>query len=381
METQRKTNLNIDGEKITGIEQFQGIFSKTISAKSRLFMDLLEEGRNGEISAWLREHQYDDLAIEVSTIGRNLSDSEYIKELVKTITRGTEAPYVDKYPWRDAMIIRDVLYEGEGDERFIVVPVYITRSVNENYHFTFLSDGKPFGMPFDFNPCKCSYKEGSEKQIKVKLYDTHILSLKIDDSLIFEWKTDACSGEGIINQCEAPVWKEDVFVPNTETDEIAMSIGPDLLIMKRVEYYLERKSMQKKVFFISQTPITQSVWKFLMNYNPSVFVNPACSTNVMTISEVERFISEISDFTHHAFRLPSEDEMKAAFMGQYINCNPGPHVDIEETHEWCTSAKAEKKYACLLWKGGKIDYSRDIRFIQPDTHKRNVELRIAISAQ
>ena len=93
------TILYIDNEHCSSVEQLKEYFKIGTNYDSPIVMDLLEYGRAGDISDWLREKGESELAKAVDNLNDNLGDSEYFSQLTAIITgeRGaTEKPEFQK---------------------------------------------------------------------------------------------------------------------------------------------------------------------------------------------------------------------------------------------------------------------------------------------
>ena len=79
-------NLYIDNEHCSSVRQLKQFFKAVTSYDSPIVMDLLEYGRAGDISDWLREKGESELAKAVDNLNDNLGDSEYFSQLTAIFT-------------------------------------------------------------------------------------------------------------------------------------------------------------------------------------------------------------------------------------------------------------------------------------------------------
>lgn len=68
-------------------------------------------------------------------------------------------------------------------------------------------------------------------------------------------------------------------------------------------------------FFISQTEVTQKLWKAVMGSNPSTFINDNLPVDNISWSEAREFVRKLSQMTGRNFRLPTEMEWEFAARG------------------------------------------------------------------
>lgn len=80
------TILYINDEICHSLQQLKGYFNQTLTVESIVGYGLLEMGRAGDIAQWLREIDEAEIANHVEMIDKNLTDSEYIKNLAEVIT-------------------------------------------------------------------------------------------------------------------------------------------------------------------------------------------------------------------------------------------------------------------------------------------------------
>ena len=70
--------IYIDNKLCSNIEQLRSYFNAPINYGSNIFMDILDYGRSGDLSLWLREHEENELALNIDDIDQNIGDGEYI---------------------------------------------------------------------------------------------------------------------------------------------------------------------------------------------------------------------------------------------------------------------------------------------------------------
>ena len=77
--------IYIDNKLCSNIEQLRSYFNAPINYGSNIFMDILDYGRSGDLSLWLREHEENELALNIDDIDQNIGDGEYISRITDII--------------------------------------------------------------------------------------------------------------------------------------------------------------------------------------------------------------------------------------------------------------------------------------------------------
>lgn len=80
------TILYIDNEHCSSLEQLKEYFKIGANYDNPIVMELLDYGRAGDISNWLREKGESGLADSVDNISNDLGDSDYFSQLTAIIT-------------------------------------------------------------------------------------------------------------------------------------------------------------------------------------------------------------------------------------------------------------------------------------------------------
>ena len=98
-------------------------------------------------------------------------------------------------------------------------------------------------------------------------------------------------------------------------------------------------TVQVKGFYMSETEVTQALWKAVMGKNPSYFVGDNLPVECVSWDDCQRFISALNKLTNKRFRLPTEAEWEYAarggtttslYSGEEINVisdNNSPNLD------------------------------------------------------
>ena len=98
-------------------------------------------------------------------------------------------------------------------------------------------------------------------------------------------------------------------------------------------------TVQVKGFYMSETEVTQAMWKAVMGKNPSYFVGDNLPVECVSWDDCQRFVSALNKLTNKNFRLPTEAEWEYAarggtttslYSGEEINVigdNNSPNLD------------------------------------------------------
>lgn len=68
-------------------------------------------------------------------------------------------------------------------------------------------------------------------------------------------------------------------------------------------------------YYIGKTPITQILWKSVMDYNPSSFIGDDRPVESVSWNDCQKFLSKLNELTGMDFRLPTEAEWEFAARG------------------------------------------------------------------
>ena len=122
--------LYINDEHCSSVEQLKGYFKIGANYDNPIVMELLDYGRAGDISDWLREKGESELAKAVDNLNDNLGDSEYFSQLTAIITgeRGT----TEKPEFQKSFQVEGVTAEKDDNGIIVCVQLKILSSVNES---------------------------------------------------------------------------------------------------------------------------------------------------------------------------------------------------------------------------------------------------------
>ena len=109
--------LYINDEHCSSVEQLKEYFKIGANYDNPIVMELLDYGRAGDISDWLREKGESELAKAVDNLNDNLGDSEYFSQLTAIITG--ERGATEKPEFQKCFYVENVTAE-KGDNGIIV---------------------------------------------------------------------------------------------------------------------------------------------------------------------------------------------------------------------------------------------------------------------
>lgn len=157
------TILYINGEFCSNLEQLKGYFFNNLSVDSDIYIDLLESGRSGDMSKWLKEHGENTLAERVDSIKCDDSDTGYISELAKVLTdRNLD---LEIYSFTKCFGIENVDCRMQGDEVIVSCVIKVLCVINENY-IVKIANG--WGTKcFEINPTE--YEEGTVFELRTAM--------------------------------------------------------------------------------------------------------------------------------------------------------------------------------------------------------------------
>lgn len=119
----------------------------------------------------------------------------------------------------------------------------------------------------------------------------------------------------------------------------------------------EKPSIQVTVssFYLADTPVTQALWKTVMEDNPSHFIGDNLPVERVSWEDCEEFIQKINQLTGKKFRFPTEAEWEYAARGGYRS----QHLKYAGTSD-------DKKDEYLWFKENSLSQSHDVKTKLPN---------------
>ena len=175
--------LYIDNKLCSNIEQLRSYFNAPINYGSNIFMDILDYGRSGDLSSWLREHEENELALNIDDIDSNIGDGEYISRITDIINNHLFSHKTSsslKPEPLQCFTIEDIKV-GEDDSKFnVTISLKNLQTVNEWYNIELKTLSGATSKPRRLNPY--DYKVG--KVINIK-FDFPLLSFDKSEIRVF----------------------------------------------------------------------------------------------------------------------------------------------------------------------------------------------------
>ena len=318
------TILYIDNEHCSSVEQLKGYFKTGTNYDSPIRMELLDYGRAGDISDWLREKGESELTDSVDNINNDFGDSDYFSQLTAIITgeRGT----TEKPEFQKCLHVENVISQKDDNGIIVCVLLKILSSVNESYEFAVrtnwgtktsiinpydLDEGSTAKMEFKFRKCQNS--------------TINEIALFVDEKEVY-FKNGILLGQDMVEftvgNCTFSMIN--IVDKNNETDDGNNS-----------------HSQSVKEFYIGQTTVTQKLWKAVMGNNDQkisrlVYKSSGCGWRSafgehtkkligdnkpmvgITYEDCLEFIKKLNNITGKFFRLPTDREWLFAANGASV---------------------------------------------------------------
>ena len=299
--------IYIDNKLCSNIEQLRPYFNVPINYGSNIFMDILDYGRSGDLSSWLREHEENELALNIDDIDSNIGDGEYISRITDIINNhlfsNKNSSSLKPEPLQ-CFKLNDTKIEEEDNNIKITVCLNLLQIVNEYYDIQLKTSSGIINKRI--NPY--CYKKGVIVNID---FDLSIDIIKLYDPVLL------IDGEEI---------KKIKYLPQIKT----FRIGNCDLNMIKIDYSettYENREITKH-YYISETLVTQALWKTIMGDNPCdktydchLIINDNKPIVGISFNLCMRFIDKLNNRTQQNFRLPIDSEWYYASLGGQDNAN------------------------------------------------------------
>ncbi len=348
--------LYINNEFCESIEQLKGYFDEDILPSVE--EDLIQLGKNGVLSDWLRNISENNLADKVDSLDEDLGDFEYKQQLSQIFTGKDitiEKPLFDKC----FKLEEKCLKMNEDDKLYVHLSFRVLKSLNENYIF-YVScpmKGSNPSNPHITNGVKSVFDRTShnEKYKINSIYNEIGEKIEIDIPIFYDFSDGfrriLVKTETNEVLCEFP----ELYIRNIVSKKIkdiskifddsgirfkssekfckTIYINNVPIIMRLIQrghYKMERFIKHKrdyveidiKEFYIMDTIVTQELWEAVMHNNPSQFkglyrpvTNVSYKDCIDFIGKLNSMLKEISINESFTFKLPSEMEWEFAAKG------------------------------------------------------------------
>ena len=298
--------LYINNEHCTSVDQLKDYFSMNLTPENDIYVDLLDYGRHGDISKWLREKDEADLAFSVDAIDTSLSDSAFYAKLKAAITgiadnTGPLKPAFDK-----CFCFEELKCDVRDNDAKVTVILKVMMCVNEDYE---LSVSSNWGTRAEWvNPY--NYPEGKTASFTFTLRkrpgkDVGEITVNADGAVL---------SQSVVNSVEFLVGDVRFKMIRVEGGTFTMGATEE-----QGEYAANAEfpthSVTLDSFLIGEAEVTQELWEVVMGSNPSYNLGAQRPVEYVSWNDCQYFIQKLNQLTGKVFRLPTEAEWEYAARG------------------------------------------------------------------
>ena len=298
--------LYINNEHCTSVGQLKDYFSMNLTPENDIYVDLLDYGRHGDISKWLREKDEADIASSVDAIDTSLSDSAFYAKLKAAITgiadnTGPHKPAFDK-----CFCFEELKCDVRDNDAKITVILKVMMCVNEDYE---LSVSSNWGTRAELvNPY--NYPEGKTASFTFTLRkrpgkDVGEITVNADGAVLSQSVVN--SGEFLVGDVRFKMIR---IEGGTFTMGATEEQGDDTFNDEKPMHDVTLSS-----YSIGETPVTQELWQAVMGSNPSYYKGAQRPVENVSWNDCQYFIQKLNQLTGKVFRLPTEAEWEFAARG------------------------------------------------------------------
>ena len=304
--------LYINDEHCLSVEQLKGYFTEDLTAESPIFSDLLDYGRSGDISEWLKEMEEDEMSGKVASIDNTLSDSEYFIALKKIITGDFDPTPSDslKPSFEKCFQYEGIKCKQITDAQIVVrIKLKVLQSINEQYK---LSARSYWGILIkEINPI--NYIEGEQVEI--------VFTFNSKPGKDWNFKGIYVVGRNLLNEKEIKRsnrrisrYIEDFFVENVNGVKFTMrKVAGGMVDCYAFSDDIEEKYIDD--FFIGETVVTQELWEEVMKNNPSAHKGKQLPVENVSFYDCIMFCERLNHITGKSYSIPSIEKWVFAARG------------------------------------------------------------------
>ena len=298
--------LYINNEHCTSVGQLKDYFSMNLTPENDIYVDLLDYGRHGDISKWLREKDEADIASSVDAIDTSLSDSAFYAKLKAAITGIDDNTNPLKPAFVKCFCFEDLKCDVRDNEAKVTVFLKVMMCVNEDYE---LSVSSNWGTRAEWvNPY--NYPEGKTASFTFTLRkrpgkDVGEITVNADGAVLSQSVVN--SGEFLVGDVRFKMIRvEGGTFTMGATDEQGEYAAND---------EFPTHSVTLDSFLIGEAEVTQELWEVVMGNNPSYNKGAQRPVENVSWNDCQYFIQKLNQLTGKVFRLPTEAEWEYAARG------------------------------------------------------------------
>ncbi len=344
-----KTILYINDEHCTSIEQLKSYFSQL--EVGSVFEDMLDYGRHGDITAWLREVGESALAERIESIGNSHGDRDFVNAMSEILLGNGLNERLVKKPYKECFSIEGASINIGNEKSVISLSIKVFSGVNESYEIKILTNwGTKAKL---FNP-----SEYDENRIHTIEYEFHKRPGKEFGEFHFSIEKEEVNvecTEHFVENGSISMEKEEIMVEEgaalksvrSVANGISFTIGVSFTMIKVKggtfqmgaqnsnsggdNYDSDAYGKENPVhsvtlsdYYIGETLVTQELWTAVMGVNPSRFKYcPQRPVENVSWNDCQTFIEKLNQLTGKNFRLPTEAEWEYAARARGGNKSKG----------------------------------------------------------
>ena len=283
------------------------------------------------------------------------SDAQFAAEIIDAIDQADvflfmfSVSHTNIVNYKTDWTIRELNYAQEQNKRIVFINI----------------DGTPLVKWFSFMfPQKQQVNAQSEEEVNKLIRD---INMWLGGNLMLNTPNDA---ERLIqnnlSQKKNPTSKTVTYhlfgvsfkMVKVTKGDFLMGTIPSL--MENTQMVLPKTSNSRRVvltksFYIGETPVTQGLWKVVMQENPSRFINASNPVDSVSWEDCQYFIARLNRMIGINFRLPTEAEWEFAARGgiQSRNFHFSGSDDIDEV-AWCLDNSQKQTHPVKQKKANEL---------------------------
>ena len=296
--------LYINDEHCSSVYQLKEYFKIGANYDNPIVMELLDYGRAGDISDWLREKGESELAKAVDNLNDNLGDSEYFSQLTAIITG--ERGATEKPEFQKCFHVESVTAEKDDNGIIVCVQLKILSSVNEPYELAVRTNWGTKGNivnPYNFD---------EESTVNLEFKFRKRPNSEINQLTLFADEKEVYSKDGILlgqNIVEFTIGDCCFKMIKIEHGTFNMGAGKDT-----------HQVTLTKDYYMGETQVTQALWKAVTGDKPSFFEGENRPVAQGSWEDCQYFIRKLNkklsfQLGNMRFRMPTEAEWEFAARG------------------------------------------------------------------